>query len=238
MFIDSPELYDAIYHFKNYSRECDRLRGLISQFVPGARSLLDVACGTGGHAKFLKQYYEVDGVDINKNYIGAARQKNPMGRYSTADMIDFDLDRTYDVVTCLFSAIAIVRTFGRLERAVACMARHVRAGGLLLIEPWFTPQQWRPPKPSILAGEIGADKVYRLSRSVKKGQLSVLLHSYLKMTPDGVEYSSESIELGLFTRDEMTWAFEFAGMDVQYDPEGLMGRGLYIGKHTEMHSEL
>ena len=41
-----------------------------------------------------------------------------------------------------------------------------------------------------------------------------------------------AIELGLFTRDEMTWAFEFAGMDVRYDSEGLMGRGLYIGKHT------
>jgi hypothetical protein len=28
MFIDSPELYDAIYHFKNYARLCDRLRSL------------------------------------------------------------------------------------------------------------------------------------------------------------------------------------------------------------------
>jgi ubiquinone/menaquinone biosynthesis C-methylase UbiE len=69
MFIHSPELYDAIYHFKNYSRGCDRLHGLISQFVPGARSILDVACGTGEHAKFLRQHYEVDGVDINKSYL-------------------------------------------------------------------------------------------------------------------------------------------------------------------------
>jgi hypothetical protein len=29
----------------------------------------------------------------------------------------------------------------------------------------------------------------------------------------------------------MTWAFEFAGMEVRYDSEGLMGRGLYVGKH-------
>jgi hypothetical protein len=32
-------------------------------------------------------------------------------------MMDFELARTYDVVTCLFSAIGIARTFERLERA-------------------------------------------------------------------------------------------------------------------------
>jgi hypothetical protein len=71
-----------------------------------------------------------------------------------------------------------------------------------------------------------------MSSSIKEGQLSVLLHNYLRVTPDGVEHCSESINLGLFTRDEMTWAFEFAGMEVRYDAEGLMGRGLYIGKHN------
>jgi hypothetical protein len=43
-------------------------------------------------------------------------------------MMDFDLGRPYDVVTFLFSAIDIVRTFERLERAIACMARHVTRG--------------------------------------------------------------------------------------------------------------
>jgi SAM-dependent methyltransferase len=237
-FIDSPELYDAIYHFKDYARECDRLRAVIDEAVPGAGTILDVACGTGEHAKFLRQRYAVDGIDINESYLDAARLKNPSGNYTRADMMDFDLSRTYDVVTCLFSAIGIVRTFERLERAVVCMARHVRTGGALIIEPWFTPEQWRPAKTSILTGEIGADKVYRVSRSIKKGQLSVLPHDYLRATPTGVTHNSESIELGLFTRDEMIWAFEFAGMKVRYDSEGLMGRGLYVAKHTaEVHSD-
>jgi hypothetical protein len=47
MFIDNPELYDAIYHFKDYARECDRLRSLIDEVVRGARTILDVACCTG-----------------------------------------------------------------------------------------------------------------------------------------------------------------------------------------------
>ena len=41
-------------------------------------------------------------------------------------------------------------------------------------------------------------------------------------------FNTERLELGLFTRDEMTWAFESAGMAVRYDSKGLMARGLYL----------
>jgi SAM-dependent methyltransferase len=229
-FLDNPELFDAIYKFKNYARESEYLRTLINAVVPNARTLLDVACGTGEHAKFLKHHYAIDGIDINEHYLSAARLKNPSGIYVRADMIDFDLGRSYDVVTCLFSAIGIVRTFERLERAVMCMARHVKPAGMLIIEPWFAPERWRPAKPFVLVGELGSGPVYRFSNSVRQGQLSILMHNYLLCTRFGVEHYGERIELGLFTRDEMVWAFESAGMVAQYHSEGLMGRGLYVGR--------
>ena len=228
MFVESAELYDAIYHFKNYARECERLRGLIGEAVPAASTILDVACGTGEHARFLKEHCAVDGVDINENYLRAARLKNPAGNYTRADMTDFDLGRTYDVVTCLFSAIGRVTTFERLERAIACMARHVRPGGVLIVEPWFTPDQWNPGSLFVHVGEIGAAKVCRMSLSGRDGDVSILLYHYLRGTPEGIEHYTERLELGLFTRDEMTWAFESVRTAVRYDSEGLIGRGLYL----------
>jgi SAM-dependent methyltransferase len=227
-FVESAELYDAIYQFKNYKRECERLRALIDEAVPAASTILDVACGTGEHARFLKEHFAVDGVDINENYLRAARLKNPAGDYTLADMTNFGLGRTYDVVTCLFSAIGRVMTFERLERTIACMARHVRPGGALIVEPWFRPDQWKPGSLFVHTGEIGATKVCRMSLSGRDGDISVLLYHYLSGTPEGVEHYTECLELGLFTRDEMTWAFESAGMAVRYDSEGLMGRGLYL----------
>jgi hypothetical protein len=51
---------------------------------------------------------------------------------------------------------------------------------------------------------------------------------YLVATPAGVEHFVEDHELYLFTTDEMRAAFEAAGLGVDYDADGLIGRGLWI----------
>jgi SAM-dependent methyltransferase len=228
-FLQSAELYDAIYHFKNYQRESEQLCNFIGRVVAGARTLLDVACGTGEHAKFLKHYYSVDGIDLNESYLDAARGKNPSGKYRRADMTGFDLESTYDVVTCLFSAIGYVRTAASAERAIASMARHVRPGGTLIVEPWFPPDRWKPGALSINTGETRTGLVCRMALSRQQASLSVISLHYLHGTGQGVRYYTEQLELGLFTREEMVQSFEGAGMRVAYEPEGLIGRGLYIG---------
>jgi SAM-dependent methyltransferase len=228
-FLASAELYDAIYHFKNYQRESERLRELIGRLVPGARTLLDVACGTGEHAKFLKQYYSVDGIDLNHSYLNAACTKNPSGKFRRADMTDFDLGSKYDVVTCLFSAIGYVKTAECAERAILSMARHVRPGGALLVEPWLPPERWKPGTLSINTGETQDGLVCRMALSRRQDKMSVISLHYLHGTQHGIRYYTEQLELGLFTKEEMVHGFERAGMLVAYEPEGLIGRGLYIG---------
>jgi SAM-dependent methyltransferase len=229
-FLASAELYDAIYHFKNYARESARLRAIIGALVPGATTVLDTACGTGEHSRFLRDYFAIDGIDLNPDYLAAARRKNPAGQYIRADITDFELGRTYDVVTCLFSAIGYVRTVERLEDAISCMARHVRPGGALLVEPWFTPDRWKPGTLSINTGETPAGLVCRMSLSRRQDRLSVIALHYLRGTANGISYYSERLELGLFTKEEMARAFDHARMRVSYDPDGLMGRGLYAGR--------
>lgn len=232
-FLQSAELYDAIYHFKHYQRESEHLRNLIDRIVPDARTLLDVACGTGEHARFLKQYYAVDGIDLNNSYIEAARAKNPSGKYSCADMADFELRARYDVVTCLFSAIGYVKTVESAERAIGCMARHVRRGGCLIVEPWFPPARWKPGALSINTGETKDGLVCRMALSRREGDLSGISLHYLYGTRQGVRYYREQLELGLFTEEQMVGSFEQAGMKVVCEPEGLIGRGLYIGVFSQ-----
>jgi hypothetical protein len=53
---------------------------------------------------------------------------------------------------------------------------------------------------------------------------------YLIGRPEGVEHFTELHEVGLFTPEEYMDAFRRAGMaDVVLDPQGLFGRGMYIG---------
>lgn len=71
-----------------------------------------------------------------------AREKHPEITFHYGDMCSFKLDKQYDVVTCLFGAIGHVKTEKRLRQAVRQMAQHLKPGGLLVLEPWFSPKQW------------------------------------------------------------------------------------------------
>jgi SAM-dependent methyltransferase len=224
------ELYDAIYSFKNYEKEAAKLHQLIQQHKrsPG-NDLLDVACGTGGHIAYLKGNYSVEGLDISAPMLRLAKKKHPEVVFYRRDMTNFKLKKQFDVVTCLFSAIGHVKTKRRLDLAVLTMASHLKPGGVLVVEPWPTPKQWQ-------IGRLGANivdepnlKVARFSISKARGKLSVQDLHHLVATPHRIEHFVERLEMGLFNRDEYLDAFRQARLETIYDPEGLMGRGLYIG---------
>ena len=230
MFERSERFYDAIYAWKDYPGEARRLGALIEAKAPGARTLLDVACGTGKHLELLRARYEVEGVDLDPEMLRLARRR--LGEdvpLHEGDMTTFDLDRTFDVVTCLFSSIGYARTEERLRAAIATMARHVARGGLLVVEPWFLPEQWAPGHVGALFVDEPDLKVARLNVSPAVSEVLTLRFHYLVGTPDGVDQFTEDHVVGMFTHEQYLAALGEAGLEVEHDPEGLMGRGLYVG---------
>jgi SAM-dependent methyltransferase len=231
MFSETARYYDLIYSFKDYQSEAETLTAAIHRTLrSGGNRLLDVACGTGRHIEYLKVDFDVEGLDISEELLELARQRNPEVLFHQADMTQFELGRQFDVVTCLFSSIGYVRTTENLVRAIGSMAQHVVPGGVVLVEPWFTPDAWHPRTVHALFIDEPELKIARVNTSYAEGRLSYFDLHYLIGTPEGTEHFVERHELGLFERDEMTAAFEAAGLDVSYDPEGLTSRGLYIGR--------
>jgi SAM-dependent methyltransferase len=229
MFKRSADLYDPLYAtFKDYPAEVERLRELIGERVPEARTLLDVACGTGKHLELLRAHFDVAGLDLDPALLAIALERLPGVELHEADMTDFDLGRRFDVVTCLFSSIGYVLTRERLDAAVAAMARHLEPGGLLIVEPWLLPDAWRDGTVSMLTVDEPERKLVRMSRSLRRGDVSVVEFHYLIVTAEAGEHFVERHELGLFTNEEYLAAFAAAGLSVDYDADGLMGRGLYL----------
>ncbi len=233
MFSKSARWYDALYSFKDYRQEAELLMRLLTGEHPTARTVLDVACGTAEHDRFLAAHYQVDGLDINPEFIEIAARKNPQCHYYLADMTGFDLGQPYDIILCLFSSIGYVRTLENVVKALGSFKAHLAVGGVLLVEPWFTPQTWKTHTPAhMLTGETAEGKVCRMNVSDQEGLMSILDFHYLVGTPERVTHFTERHELGLFTVEEMLSAFTEAGLAVRYEPEGLTGRGLYIARRT------
>lgn len=145
-------------------------------------------------------------------------------------MRSFDLGRRFDAITCLFSAIGHLADTVELDSAIAAMAAHLEPGGVLLVEPWLEPDAWLAGKPALLTVDEPDLKIARITLAGRRGNTSILDLHYLVATPAGVEAYAEQMELGLFTSAELRASFERAGLDVEHDAVGLIGRGLFIGR--------
>lgn len=234
MFTKSEAFYDAIYGtMKDYEREAQQVHALIQQYkqFPG-NMLLDVACGTGRHIPFFQQCnYTVEGLDLDGHMLAIAQKRNPGVLFHHADMVGFELGHQFDVIVCLFSSIGYAKKVAWLNQALQTMRRHLLPGGVIIIEPWLTPEMYK-------AGHIAAVfvnepelKIARMNKSELGDGMSIMNFHYLVATPEGIEYFTELHELGLFSHEEYLGAFRASGLDVVHDadPEKLMGRGLYIG---------
>ncbi len=223
-------VYDLIYEWKDYAREASLLRWIIAanKRSPG-NALLDVACGTGRHLAELQRDFAVEGLDLSEGLLAVARQRLLDVAFHVGDMTDFDLGKQFDVVTCLFSAIGHVKTLDKLGDALRCMSAHARSGGLVIVEPWFTPDEYHAGSIHKLFVDKPDVKLARMNLSEVQGNLSIMDLHHLVADASGVRHFVERLEMGLFTREEYLDAFARAGLDASFDDYGLMGRGLYIG---------
>lgn len=231
MFKKSAQFYDLIYSFKDYDAEAQQVHAWIEQYKQAAgTALLDVACGTGHHMSYLQQHYAVEGLDLDDQILAVARERLPDVRFYEASMIDFDLGQRYDAITCLFSAIAYVQTEDKLRQTLVTMYRHLKPGGVVIVEGFIQPEAWRGEHVHGLYIDEPDLKIARINNSQREGNLVTLEFHYLVGTVDAVQCFVEEHKTALFSDADYVAAFESAGFAVEAFPNGLMdNRTVFIG---------
>jgi SAM-dependent methyltransferase len=230
MFSSSAELYDRVHGFKDYAAEADKLHSLIQSCSPGTSTLLDVACGMGKHLERLAQDYAVEGMDLDAALLELALRRLPGVPLHQADMTSFELGRRFDAVVLSLQQHRVREDARNLGRAIGAMARHVATGGVVVIEPWLLPGAWKPRGVHALFDDEEDLKVVRMNNGTPAvDDITTLDFHSLVGTATGTEYFTERHELAVFSHEEYVEALATAGLAVE-DAEGLIGRGLYIGR--------
>ncbi|MFN2460426.1 MAG: trans-aconitate 2-methyltransferase [Candidatus Velthaea sp.] len=231
MFTKSADFYDAIYaaRGKDYAGEAAWLRAAYRTVGRGHARLLDVACGTGRHLSQLQGDYAVEGFDAEPAMIAIARERLPGVPLHVARMQDFVVDGRFSIVQCLFSSIGYVADETELRAAIVRFANVLEPRGVLVIEPWFHPEEWRENHIDAVYVDEPQLKIARIGKSERYGMTSVLRYEYLVGEPIGVSGFAESHALQLFTDAQYRDAFGAAGLSVRTERSDLFSRGLYVG---------
>jgi SAM-dependent methyltransferase len=141
--------YDRIFAGKPYAEEARFVADLLPE-PPGA--LLDVACGTGRHARELAELgWAVTGVDINPALLEHARENLPDARFLEGDMRSLGAlalePESFDAITCLFDSIGYPLSNEGVLDTLRGFRSLLAPGGLMVAEFLHTPAMLRHASP-------------------------------------------------------------------------------------------
>ena len=236
------DAYEALYTGRSYQHEIGLVDILLDQRLPlpkageapSPRRVLEVGCGPGLRLSVLRQWhgkYLPEGLDRDPEMLSLARRRLHSVPLHLGDVRDFALESRYDAVLCLFGMIGYMKTPAELAGAIARMGAHLVPGGVLLLEPWLSPELAQD-------GHLKADRAYRGSLVVQRmnytrvvGNQTLLDVHYLIGDEQGVRHVQDMRALTLFTDAEYRAAFKEANLgDVELEAYGPQGRGLYVVK--------
>ena len=144
------EFYDTLYQDKDYERECDFIEAAFKKNGRRVKTILDLGCGTGGHALILsRRGYQVVGVDRSREMIGIARrkakeeakgkEKKPSVDFVQGDIAGINLHRKFDAVISMFAVMSYQTSNSALAGACRTAGGHLVHDGLFLFDSWYGP---------------------------------------------------------------------------------------------------
>ncbi len=111
-----------------------RVQGYLRRHVPDARSLLELGCGSGQILAALAEVPSLAGIDRSPQMLARARARVPRARLTLGDIAAFELAERFDAVICVFDTLNHLTDFASWRSLFACVAAHLRDGGLFAFD--------------------------------------------------------------------------------------------------------
>ncbi len=232
MITQTTAFYDTIDAASGVDRAASAatVAAFLRAEVPGARSLLEIGCGTGAHlATFATAGFTARGIEADLTRVALARSRTPEIVVDPADLTTFELGERYDAIVSLGGSSAFARLPARLDAMLAHIATHLEPTGIVVIEPYaIAPSAYRPGTlESVFVNEPDL-KIARMCLSKQMGKIGILDYHYLVASLKGVERFFERHEIGLFS--DAIYETAFAGANLRFNRISIgAGRDAYVG---------
>jgi len=218
--------YDLLYRDKDYAAEARYVAELIATHAPGARTILELGCGTGAHAAELAAIgYSVFGVDMSEGMLAAAATRasrlgpDVSGRltFSAGDVRTVRLGRKFDSVISLFHVMSYQASNADLASAFATARDHLSPGGVFVFDCWYGPAVLTQ-KPAVAVKRLGDGviSVLRIAEPVMHATENIVDVNYtVHVTEHGTgktEALTETHRMRYLFTPEIETALAAAGM--------------------------
>lgn len=127
--------FDTIMDFLDYNKWINFTRDNIK---PNS-TILDLACGSGIFLLNMNLYgYRTDGLDLSSQMIDLCKDKIFINHVNAnlyiENMASFNLEKTYDNITCYFDSINHLNTEKEVKDMLDSVYNHLNKGGLFLFD--------------------------------------------------------------------------------------------------------
>ncbi len=126
------KFYDQV--MGDRSAAANYIRDLIEVHHPNAKTLLEVACGTGGLLGRLSESYDVTGLDRSRPMLAIAKQRLPNIQLLQQDMTSLRIGRRFDAIVCAFDSINHLQGFSDWRKTFRGVAAHINTDGLFVFD--------------------------------------------------------------------------------------------------------